>query len=67
MGNYISTSEAAIISGLKTSYIRQLCNQSRIESQKFGASLMVDKASLMAHVKSTSAWRAKRNKANKAK
>ena len=67
MGNYVSTSEAAIISGLSTRYIRQLCKQGRIESKKFGASLMVNKASLMAHVKSTSAWRAKRNKGSKGK
>jgi excisionase family DNA binding protein len=67
---YISTLEAAKLVGMAQTYIRQLCTTKRIESKKFGHSVMINKASLLAHKQTMDQWRAdransKRSKANK--
>lgn len=60
MDKYISTTQAAELAGLTADYIRDLCRDSRIKSQKFGHVVMVDKESLLKHVASVKQWREQR-------
>lgn len=60
MDKYISTSEAAELAGLTADYIRDLCRDNRVMSQKFGHVVMVDKESLLKHIESVKQWREQR-------
>jgi excisionase family DNA binding protein len=62
MDSYISTSEAAKLAGLSQPYIRDLCANGRIASSKFGQTLMIERASLLAHIASVKQWRKERRK-----
>jgi excisionase family DNA binding protein len=60
MDKYISTSQAAELAGLTADYIRDLCRDNRVKSQKFGHVVMVDKDSLLKHVANVREWREQR-------
>jgi Helix-turn-helix domain len=60
--NLISTTQAAELAGLTAAYIRDLCTAGRIASSKFGNVLMIERASLLAHVASVKQWREQRRK-----
>ncbi len=62
MDAYISTSEAAKLAGLSQPYIRDLCAVGKVASSKFGNVLMIERASVLAHVAAMKAWRKQRRK-----
>lgn len=62
MGQYIPTSEAAELAGLTADYVRDLCREGRIKSQKFGHVVMVDKDSPVQHIESVKKWREERSR-----
>lgn len=51
MAEWITTSEAADLSGYTQRRIRQLLEEGQVEGQKFGDMWQVDRASLMAYVR----------------
>ena len=59
---YVSTTEAAQLAGLTAAYIRDLCTAGRIASSKFGNTLMIDRASVLAYIASVKQWRELRRK-----
>jgi len=58
--NWITTSEAAQISGYHPDHIRRLIRGSSIKAQKFGIVWQVSRVSLMAYVDKAEALGAKR-------
>ena len=59
---FISTTEAAQLAGLTAAYIRELCLNGRIASSKFGVTIMIERASLLAYLASVKEWREQRRK-----
>jgi excisionase family DNA binding protein len=45
---WVSTREAAELTGYTTAYMRQLANRKRIEAQKVGRDWLIERASLLA-------------------
>lgn len=66
MDGYLTTTQAAQLANIGAEYVRLLARQGRIASQKFGHMLMIDKASLQAHVDRSNQWRADRATKHKA-
>ena len=52
MAEWITTAEAARLSGYSTYHIRDLIRYGKVKAQKFGAVWQVDRRSLLAYVKS---------------
>jgi excisionase family DNA binding protein len=60
MDTFLSTSQAAKLAGLSQPYIRDLCAVGKVASSKFGNVLMINRASLLAHVDKVKVWREQR-------
>ncbi len=52
MDDWITTAEAARLSGYSTYHIRDLIRYGKVRAQKFGAVWQVDRRSLLAYAKS---------------
>ena len=52
MADWITTAEAAQLSGYSTYHIRDLICYGKVQAQKFGTVWQVDRRSLLAYVKS---------------
>ena len=57
---YITTAEAAQLTGYTDAYIRELIKDGRIDAKKYGRSWMVSRASLLAHKRQADELGAKR-------
>lgn len=57
MDRFITTTEAAQVTSLSASYVRQLANSGRIAYKKFGHVLMINKRSLMTYIGQADKWR----------
>lgn len=51
MADWITTAEAAQLSGYSTYHIRDLIRYGKVQAQKFGTVWQVDRRSLLAYVK----------------
>lgn len=52
MEGKITVREASQITGYSTEYIRELCRDGKISSEKFGTILVIDRASLLEYTQS---------------
>jgi excisionase family DNA binding protein len=52
MEGKITVREASQITGYSTEYIRELCRDGKIQSEKFGTILVIDRASLVGYKQS---------------
>lgn len=50
-GNWITTNEAASLTGYERDHIRRLASAGRVRAQKFGRDWMIDKVSMLAYVR----------------
>lgn len=58
--DWITTQEAAQISGYHAEHIRELLRENRVRAQKFGPVWQIDRASLLAYVQNAKKLGAKR-------
>lgn len=58
--DWITTAEAAAISGYHPDHIRELLREGRVKARKFGQVWQVDRVSLLAYVRKTEKLGAKR-------
>lgn len=58
--DWITTHEAAEISGYHAEHIRELLRENRVKARKFGQVWQVDRASLLAYVRNAEKLGAKR-------
>lgn len=60
MSDWITTAEAAQISGYHPKHVRRLILTGKVKGQKFGPTWQVSRASLLAHIRKTEKLGAKR-------
>ena len=65
MAEWITTAEAAQLSGYHVNHIRRLIRAGEIRAQKFGTTLQVDRRSLLAYIKAAEKSTDKRRGAKK--
>jgi excisionase family DNA binding protein len=66
MSDWITTTEAAQISGYHPKHVRRLILTGRIKGQKFGQTWQVSRTSLLAHIRTAEKLGAKRGPKTKA-
>ena len=66
MDGYITTTQAAQLANYSAEYVRQLARGGQIMFKRFGHMLMIDSASLQAHIDKANQWRANRATKHKA-
>jgi excisionase family DNA binding protein len=66
MSDWITTTEAALISGYHPKHVRRLILTGRIKGQKFGQTWQVSRTSLLTHIRKSEKLGAKRGPKTKA-
>jgi hypothetical protein len=66
MSDWITTAEAALISGYHPKHVRRLILTGKVKGQKFGPTWQVSRASLLTHIRKTEQLGAKRGPKAKA-
>ncbi len=61
MADWITTDEAALISGYHVNYIRQIIRKNKIKAEKKGRDWWVDKTSLLEYVSQATSAKDKRH------
>lgn len=49
MNDWITTEEAAELTGYRMEYVRQLAREKKVDSKKFGHAVMISRESIMNH------------------
>ena len=65
MADWITTAEAARLSGYNTAYLRELIRTGKVKAQKWGRDWQVDRAGLLANIRADEKSADKRRGAKK--